>query len=355
MFPMPSSNKYITCTACFLDQGLRLNAHTIGIEASGKCVCCGNESGLKLTKELLLHLAYQFFVRGSFHRTDYGGAPIVQFNDKQKGGQVNFEYPLSVDAELIEKVCGIGFYYYGPRLWMVGEIDPLNELQDRKTGKTIIGRIVKEYPAATLEPEQLFYRVRKAPNKPEDQSEYDSPPLGVSGNGRLDAGNFKVLYGSPDLELCVHECRFTAEDELYVATLSAATPLRLLNLADVLNEEVTEFESLDISVHMLFFAGNHSYEIAREIAKEALTQGYDGIVYPSYFSELRLGIMPLRTSYGLSHRIVSQLHDDENALSIPNYAIFGRPIEKAKLNVRCINKMVISRVGYDFHFGPAKT
>ena len=349
---MSSSNQYIACSNCFFDQGLKLNAQALGVESPGRCINCGNEYGKKLTKELLIQLSHQFFVWGSFHRTKYGGSPIIQFNDRQQGGQIPFSYPLSLDAKLIEKLCEIGFFYSGPRLWMIGEIEPLNDLQKKNSRRLIIDRILKEYPTVVLEPGQLFYRVRKAPSHPENQKEYDSPPFGIGGGGRFGSDNFKVLYGSPNLELCVHECRFSAEDELYVATLSATKSLKLLNLSYILQENVAEFESLDISLHMLFFAGKHSYKIARDIAQKAHAEGYDGIVYPSYFSELHTGVMPLRTSYGLSHRIIPQFSDIESALSIPNYAIFGDPIEEGKLTVRCINKMIIKKIGYEFHFGP---
>ena len=66
--------------------------------------------------------------------------------------------------------------------------------------------------------------------------------------------------------------------------------VRLLNLAALLREEhVTEFESLDMAVHMLFLAGNHAYAIIREIAQAAKKAGFNGLIYPSYFSLIRLG------------------------------------------------------------------
>ena len=235
---------------------------------------------------------------------------------------------------------------------MIGEIEPLKQLQEPSTRNSIIDRILNEYPSKTLDPENLFYRVRKAPASPDNHSEYDSPPIGVTGNGRLDAEDFRVLYASPDLEVCVHECRFSAEDELYVATLDTTKPVRLLNLTAIPKEEVTEFESLDISINMLFLASKHSYEIARQLAERARDEGFDGLIYPSYFSELRTGVIPLRTTYGLSNRRIPQYQEIEEALAVPNYAIFGRPIEEGKIRVRCINKIVISRVEYGFHFGP---
>jgi len=64
------------------------------------------------------------------------------------------------------------------------------------------------------------------------------------------------LYGWPDLQVCVHECRAIAEDELFVATLAPTRTLTFLDLTEVLQEDgVTEFESLDLAIHMLFLAG----------------------------------------------------------------------------------------------------
>jgi hypothetical protein len=53
---------------------------------------------------------------------------------------------------------------------------------------------------------------------------------------------------------------------------------------------------------MLFLAGPHSYEITRLIAHGARAAGYDGVIYPSYFSLLRTGGMPFETDYGISLR-----------------------------------------------------
>lgn len=324
----------------------------LGESSASACPNCHKKQGAKLTKEALLRLAHQYFVWGSFHRTEYGGAPTIEFNNRRSGGEVAFPPSLSNDASLIEKVCGIGFFHYGPRLWMIGEVEPLKQLQDQSTRDTIIHRIINEYPEKSLDPGNLFYRVRKAPAVPDSHGEYDSPPIGVTGNGRFDAEDFRVLYASPDLEVCVHECRFSAEDELYVATLNTTKPLRLLNLTSIPKEDVTEFESLDISINMLFLARQHSYEIARQIATRARDEGFDGLIYPSYFSQLRTGVIPLRTTYGLSNRRIPEYQEIEEALSVPNYAFFGQPIDEGKINVRCINKMVISRVEYGFHFGP---
>ena len=162
--------------------------------------------------------------------------------------------------------------------------------------------MLSEYPERTLTENSKFYRLRIDPKCPDDPGEYDSPPTNRIGSGRLDSTNLPVMYGSQDIDICIHECRAAAEDDIYVATLKVQRDLRLLDLTQVLDEEGTEFESLDMAIHMLFLARSHSYEISREIAMAARDSGFDGIIYPSFFSLVRTGGYPFETFYGLSMR-----------------------------------------------------
>jgi hypothetical protein len=206
-------------------------------------------------------------------RCDYGAAPVVQFNEHQKTS-IGAPPWLELDLRWIETATGFGFFHYGPRLWMVGGVEPLEALQDPERREPVVRRIIGEYPAATLASGEVFYRVRKGPARSDDPAEYDSPP--VSGTGRLDTPDNPVMYGFQDLQVCIHECRVTAEDDLYVASLAPTRDLKLLDLTHLPHEEhVTEFESLDMAVHMLFLAGPHSYTIARIIAQAARAAGYD--------------------------------------------------------------------------------
>lgn len=341
----------VACSECFSDQGLRLDAQESGADDSRPCPRCGSVAGRKLSKDGLFKLAFRFFVWGSLWRVDYGAAPLIQFNDKQ---QTSVEFPawLQPDLAVFEELLGIGFFHYGPRLWMVGEVEPLKDLQDDDKRAETIDRILREYPVRTIGPDTTLYRVRKGPKEPAEPCEYDSPPEGVSGAGRLDGPGNPMLYASPDLQVCVHECRVAAEDEIYVATLKPARDLRLLDLSALIPEETSEFESLDMAIHMLFLAGPHSYSIARAIAAGSRRSGLDGVVYPSYFSLLRNGIMPFQTVYGISHRRIPQYQPHEAATAVPNVAIFGRPIQSGSVTVACINKLVLRRVAYEFQFGP---
>lgn len=347
-----STSDIVLCSDCFEDQGLRLDAAKIGIGEDSSCPNCGSVTGMKLDRNLIEVLAHRFFVWGTLKRYEYGGAPAVQMN-KHQSTSIRTSPWFEADIRLIESTVGVGFFYYGPRLWMVGEVEPLKALQYPETTSSIIGRIIREYPAIVVPTKEVFYRIRKSPAKPDDFGEYDTPPIRLASSGRLDSLGFPVMYGSQDLQVCVHECRVTAEDELYLATLAPTRELRLLDLTELLQEEgVTEFDSLDMAVHMLFLAGEHSYEITREVARAAQAAGYDGLVYPSYFSLLRTGGMPFETTLGMSLRRISIAADFEKSKIIGNLALFGRPIEQGMVSVRCINRLILSRVAYGFLFGP---
>ncbi|MCK9207960.1 MAG: RES family NAD+ phosphorylase [Salinivirgaceae bacterium] len=344
-------NNFPICSNCFNDEGLKLDAEKLGIEDNGLCLNCNSNDGKKLDLKSIETLAHKFFVKGTLFRTEYGGAPLIQFNDKQKTS-VKFSDWLQNDIKLFEKILKIGFFHYGPRLWMIGEIEPLNSLISENERAKIISRILNEYPTKVLSTLDIFYRLRVNPQNPSDYSEFDSPPQ--TNNGRMDSEDLSILYGSQDLEVCIHECRVTIEDELFVASLIPKRELRMLDLTELIEENVTEFESLDLAVHMLFFAQKHSYDICRDIAIKIKEAGYDGIIYSSYFSLLRTGAMPFDTVYGISIRRLPNYKQYAKSQIIQNIALFGRPINEGIVNVKCINKLSLNRVIYDYHFGPVK-
>lgn len=237
---------------------------------------------------------------------------------------------------------------------MVGELEPLKSLQRLSERSQIIDRILKEYPPRTFCKNTRFYRLRKQPANPSRPDQYDSPPLSHAGKGRLDSTKLAVMYGSQDLEVCIHECRVTVEDDIFLATLSPTRDLKLLDLTELIQDDTTEFESIDMAVHMLFLAGEHSYEISRELAIEAHESGFDGLIYPSYFSLVRTGTTPFETAYGISVRRFPSYTGHAKSQVIPNIALFGRPIESGAVKVDCINRVVLNKVVYDLQFGPVE-
>ena len=343
----------MACSSCFVNQGLRLDAVRLGSTHASRCPRCGTTRGRKLTSDRLITLAQHFFVWGSVRRFDYGAAPAIQFNDMRET-DIAMPGELDEDARVFEEVLSVGFFAYEPRFWLFGEVEPLKRLRDETSRSKEIERILRDYRTTTLGEENCFYRVRKNPRVPSDVSEYDSPSVPLS-DGRLDAHTGSVMYGSTDLDTCLHECRVSVEDDLFVATLRPRRELALLDLSRLLDEpqEVSEFESLDLAVNMLFLAGEHSYPITRAISRAAQQAGFDGMVYPSYFSMLKNGVKPFETTYGISHRRIPQYREFEDAKISPNYVIFGRPVEEGLVEVKCINRVVLSTVVYSVHFGPA--
>lgn len=192
---VPGSRPLI-CTHCLSDRGLRMNAERVAIPHALPCPHCGMRGTHKLTRYLIRQLARQFFVRGSVYRPKegYGAAPLVQYNERQfqrddyKGTQ-----SLKDDVALLSEKGRIGFFHYGPNLWMLGEVEPLKALQNRSSRKSVIDRILEEYPERILPEDAILYRLRKDPYDPTDNFEYDSPPREHLGCGRLDSKDLPVF------------------------------------------------------------------------------------------------------------------------------------------------------------------
>lgn len=351
---METLDEFLICSDCFKDEGLKLDAKYIGIENTQKCKNCNSVEGYKLNYNLIRDLCYRFFTRGTIYKTEYGGFPLIIYNDKFEETKIDFSPWLENDVKLIAYNAKVNFFYYGPRFWMFGEIEPLKALQDHKERAKIIERIIETYPIRYLTTDESFYRIRVNPKIPHDNAEYDSAPDEFMKKGRFDDIDFPVLYASQDIEICIHECRVSAEDDIFMSKLTPQKKLKLLDLSEVIYEpEVTEFESLGISIQFLFLAEKHSYEICRNIAKSARMKGFDGIIYPSYFSHLRTGTVPFETSYGISLRRFDNLRTYVKKQIISNLVIFGRPISENKVRVECINRVLLNKVQYDISFGPA--
>lgn len=341
------------CSDCFKDEGLRLMAKKIGFLCNEKCLNCNSTEGAKLDKERIIYLADRFYRAGTLQRFDFGAAPAIVHNEMQKTSVI-FDDILNSDTRLISNKTGIGFFHYGPRFWMFGETEPLKAMLDDSQVDSMIEKVIEAYPKITYDKNTKFYRLRKNPSSPEQPTQYDTPPVSY-GEGRLDTGELPVMYASFDFEVCIHECRATAEDDLYMATLIPNKPLKLIDFAVLLDEgDVTEFESLDLAVFMLFMAKNNSYPILRRLSKAVFNKGYDGIIYPSYFSMLHAGAEAFETTFGLSNRRIDFFREREQSKVHKNLAIFGHPVKDKKIVVKRINKLFIRQVTYGVEFGPVE-
>jgi len=329
--------KYLICSQCFINEGLKRTAELLGVLTTTKCPNCNSCSGYKLTHNILNDLCYEFFVRGTFIKCDYGGAPRIQFNEYHyEASQPEFFF-IDQDVKLIQQILKVGFFEYGPRLWMLGHIEPLDKLQDNNLRNNVFKDIINQYPIRCLDIDSILYRLRVNPKIKNDIYQYDSPPDELLGAGIFDDKWFPVFYASQNLDICLYECRVKAQDEIFIATISTIKPLKLLDLsAAIIEKGITEFESLDLAIRFLFSADNVSYQICKELAQYLNTYSIDGIIYPSYFSYLYSGNESVQNVYG----------------AVPNLALFGRPIYEGKVIVKCINRVLINKVKYHVTFGP---
>ncbi|MDE2675322.1 MAG: RES family NAD+ phosphorylase [Paracoccaceae bacterium] len=240
-----------------------------------------------------------------------------------------------------------------PPLWQVGINDELEKLQQEGSYEKVIDQIIDQAHEIKKAGDFQFYRVRSCSfgNGEFDstsQGEFDSPPNKLKNNDRFDSPNFSVLYGSTDLQSCLHECRVTLEDIIFVAKLSPRRELKLLDLIDFPHQSgLTPHESLEAAVDMLFYAGECSYEITRQIAIKAEKKGFDGLIYPSYINNLQ------NKEYNTSTLGIPNFTPVEPDQRIQNLAIFGRPILEGKLQVSSINRVFLRQSSYVIKFGPA--
>ncbi len=319
---------FILCSMCFSDFGLIQTAIRLGVDKSEECVNCRSSKGLKLSREAVEELAMEFFVNGSWSRTTFGGSWTIQLNDYHFQKR-DFLFPdwLECDAQQIEKALKQGFFLYGPPMWRVGYVDQLEALQSSgKERDKVLDQIFEHYPNFILNQEKTIFRLRSNLDDPRDPLQFDSAPPGKS-KARFNNDGFPTLYGSEDLEICIHECRVTIADECYVATLRATEEFKCLDLTAEGPIGNTPFESLDLAIKFLMSAETASYEILTLIANSARKRRYDGILFRSYFSQLK-------------------------STEIPNLAIFGHPIRNGKIKVDSINRLHLDEASYRFSFGP---
>lgn len=319
---------YILCSKCFFDEGLKLTCEKYGDSNNVVCPNCKKNDGFKLSSATLEEVCEEYFINGTIFEPKFGGASLLSFNRLQKT-EVNFNSRLNNDIKIIEKELGIGFFYNAPRLFKLGHISQLEKINSKNVIQEhkVLDEIVQKFPTKILTNKDYFYRLRKNPKNPDSELEYDSPPIEFAGKGRLDSTDLNILYGSENIEICLHECRVTLLDKLYLAKLVPTQNLKILDLSANIDEDSTEFESLSLSIHLIFRAEKHAYEICRKIAKYALLQSFDGIIYPSFFSKIKSD-------------------------SIPNIALFDYPLKNKKVEIECINKIIIDKIQYDYKFGP---
>lgn len=324
--------KPILCSECFKDYGLKKMAERIGTKGNALCQNCGSRTGVVLDKDNLDLLCSNYFVNGSYNSVDYGGSPVLMMMDGDNSSDYKVHRSLEHDIRLILKKKNMTPTAYGPAMWRVGITEWMERLTSKNWKKRdrAVKELIDRCGVKKLDIASQFYRIRTKLEDAIDERNFDAPPSQKYNGGRFNVREGVVFYASFDVETCIHECRVSMEDMLYVATLEPCRTLRLLDLCDVKESETeyTPFEDLPLAVKQIFGAGEHSYGITRIISKFAKMQGFDGIVYPSYFNSVRKE-------------------------PFVNLVLYGQVVKNKIVRVKSIDRIRLDQVEYKFDYGPS--
>jgi hypothetical protein len=328
------------CTKCIKNFGLRqvLEKHATILQTEN-CPSCLKSGGYTVDKAVAEAGMHYFFVNGSVPPETGGPATLYEFNPHHYPSEIEFATELDADLQLLSEILKVGLFHYGPALWRLGYTEHYQQLHGNGvdngpvTGderKKLWDEILTRCTVRILEPGSTVFRVRRGDCLPPAiASQFDTPPMVAGGGGRYDTPSLPIFYGAGDVETCLHEARVTLADWISLATFTPTRQLRLVDLAEGIDDSSTSspFERVDILMRKLAFSGKQDYELCREIAREIHTRGFDGFYFTSYFS---------------------QAHHQ----NLKNIALFGHPAAEGKLNLNSTNRVLLSAISYEYSFGP---
>lgn len=317
----------VLCSKCFKRHGLQLMAARFGRKRSGSsCPNCGSKDGYLLTRSQCRVLATKYISEGSYHKSTFGGAPVVALNEFHHSDDL---FSDNSDILLLEEKSGFHAFLYGPPTWSVGNTSWIDGLlsRNKRVRRSIIRKIIKGASRYNIPDGIIFYRLlTQLHGEMHDPLTYDSPEWIYQKEGRFGIDKISVLYLSSSIESAIHECRVTIEDEMYLASVMIEESVRILDLTTASVSSVDPSEDLSYSLFCLFGAGRDTYPITKEIAEEVYRQGYDGLMYWSYFNQ------------------ISHLNDK-------NLALFGTPIKDGRVKVISIDRLLLNQVHYSYSLG----
>jgi len=333
------SHKATMCSECFEDAGLEIEARRFGKAKGVACAECGSKTGYSLDKSALEDLANQFFSYSTASHSYQMNVAVLGIGGGDHDTVEKMRSETWRDWFKIKSVIGGSLFYRSPRLFYLGNTNHFGEygsLQKNLVRKEIVPRLREVKLALSTE----MYRIRLNLREPAsfDETQFDAPPdVRRRRFNRFDNPKLPVLYASPNLQVCIHECRVTLADEIFVATLSPTRPLRLIDLTGNFDQpaDIDPFDDLEWLFRGLIYSSRpDTYRYCRRIAQEIKNEtGADGFVYNSYFTNIA---------------------GDADGPAI-NYALFGHPISEGKLWVDSINTLRLESIRYGFHLGPIFT
>ncbi len=329
----------LLCSSCFRDNGLRLEASLVGKQGCGTCPHCKASDGYALDSDALHELQQQFFSRATApnqYRDDIAVLGVVEDDSDEWDIGLVLRPETRADWALIQDAIGGRLWYRSPRLFYLGITNHFG-MQQSLPKAVVRDQIVSKLSLTKIDPSTTIYRIRLNldDKRKFDEAQFDAPPKPRHrGFGRFDNGKLPLLYGSPNLQVCIHECRATLVDEILVATLAPTKTLQMIDLTGKYDqpENIDPFDDLQWFFRGLMNASHpHIYRYCRRIAQtiKEMTNA-DGFIYNSYYTNVA---------------------GDTGGKTI-NYALFGHPIADGNLKLISINTVRLNRIRYEYHLGP---
>jgi hypothetical protein len=337
--PFVNASAFPLCSDCFADAGLRLEAKRIGTERVSACPNCKSTDGYALDSDRLHELQKQFFSRATApnqYRQDVAVLGVVEDDPDERDIGLILRPETRADWALIRGAIGGRLWYRSPRLFYLGITNHFGIYQSLPKD-VVRDQIVSRLRFTEIDPSTTIYRIRLNLDDEAkfDEGQFDSPPKARRrGFGRFDIGQLPLFYGSPNLQVCIHECRVTLVDDVFVASNTPTKKLSLIDLTGNFDQpdDINPFDDLEWFFRGLMNASHPSvYRHCRRIARTIRDMtSADGFVYNSYYTNIA---------------------GDSEGKTI-NYALFGRPLSEGKLKINSINTIRLARISYDYHLGP---
>jgi len=136
------------------------------------------------------------------------------------------------DWALIRQAIGGRLWFRSPRLFYLGITNHYG-LHGSLPKDVVRDQIVPKLRFTEIDKTTTIYRIRLnlTDHNKFDEGQFDAPPKPRRrGFGRFDNRNLPLFYGSPNLQVCIHECRVTLVDDIFVASLIPTKKLSLIDL-----------------------------------------------------------------------------------------------------------------------------
>ena len=251
-FPFSRVPNFQLCSDCFRDNGLRLEAKRMGKEHIGVCPNCKAADGYALDSDCLRNLQRQFFLRAtapSQYRQELAVLGVMLDDPDEDDIGLELRREAQADWSLIRDAIGGRLYYMSPRLFRLGITNHFGMYQSLPKD-VVRDRIVSKLSLTEIGPSTTLYRIRlNLDNESKfDEGQFDAPPKPRRrGLGRFDNGKLPLLYGSPNLQVCIHECRVTLADDIFVASLTPTKKLSVIDLTGNYDQpkDIDPYEDLE--------------------------------------------------------------------------------------------------------------